>query len=200
MKFHVESRFVFEHLQIAYLRWMRFTLQGSSHDQLQRHVHVWATILDQITYKPFSHMVCVWQTKLYLTLENSFCTNCNEVYLMNCIFFENGKKGKVILVNLDGKLVEMDPDQTRAYFWPAVNKVQTRLWAGYFLTRLDEIFFDLKGKKLKQLRFLGEIFQIHRWQTDQTQADHQKIGPTWVGSKMFDPDPSLETSEVLLKN
>jgi len=31
--------------------------------------------------------------------------------------------------------VEMGPDPTRAYFWPAVNKRPTCLWPGYFPTR-----------------------------------------------------------------
>jgi len=44
--------------------------------------------------------------------------------------------------------------------WLAVNKRPTRLWPGYFLTRPEAIFFDPKGKKLKNLTFLGEIFRI----------------------------------------
>jgi len=51
-------------------------------------------------------------------------------------------------------------DPTWAYFWPAVNKRPTRLWPGYFPTRPEAIFFDPKGKKLKNLMFLDEIFQI----------------------------------------
>jgi len=49
---------------------------------------------------------------------------------------------------------------TRAYFWSAVNKRPTRLQPKYFPTQPEEIFFDTKGKKLKILTFLGEIFQI----------------------------------------
>jgi len=55
----------------------------------------------------------------------------------------------------------MGPDLTRptwAHFWPAINKRQTRLWPGYFLTQYNEIIFDLKSKKLKNSGFLGEIF------------------------------------------
>jgi len=38
-------------------------------------------------------------------------------------------------------LVDMSPDPTRAYFWPAVNKKPvTRLWPRYFLTRAEELF------------------------------------------------------------
>jgi len=40
------------------------------------------------------------------------------------------------------------PGLTRAYFWPALNNRLTRLWPGYFLTRPEEIAFDLKRKKL----------------------------------------------------
>jgi len=47
--------------------------------------------------------------------------------------------------------LEMGPDPTRAYFWPAVNKRPTRLWPGYFLTRPEEIFFRPEGKKLNNL-------------------------------------------------
>jgi len=54
----------------------------------------------------------------------------------------------------------MGPDPTQAYFWPAVNKRPTRLWPGYCPTWPEAIFFDPKGKKLKYLMFLGEIFQI----------------------------------------
>jgi len=54
----------------------------------------------------------------------------------------------------------MGPELTRAYFWPAVNNRPTCLWLGYFLTQPKEVFFWPVGKKLKNLRFLGEIFQI----------------------------------------
>jgi len=37
--------------------------------------------------------------------------------------------------------IEMGPDPTRAYFWPAVNKRPTRLWPRYFLTQPEAIFF-----------------------------------------------------------
>jgi len=46
------------------------------------------------------------------------------------------------------------PNPTQAFFWPAVNKRLTWLWPGYFSTRIDEIFFDPKLKKI-----LGENFQ-----------------------------------------
>jgi len=56
--------------------------------------------------------------------------------------------------------LEMGPDPTRAYFWPAVKKRPTRLWPGYFPTLPEDILFDPRGKKLKNLTFLEEIFQI----------------------------------------
>jgi len=71
--------------------------------------------------------------------------------------------------------VETGPDSTRTYFWPAVNKRPTCCRPRYFLTRPEDIFFDPKGKKLKNLKFLGEIFQI------------QMADPTWV--KKFWPGP-----------
>jgi len=91
--------------------------------------------------------------------------------------------------------VEMGPDPTRAYFWPVVNKRPTCLWPRYFPTRPKAIFFYPKGKKLKNLTFLGEIFQIltqtiNGW-SDPTRPEPQKIDPTQPGSKFFDPDPSL---------
>jgi len=52
------------------------------------------------------------------------------------------------------------PGLTRAYFWPAVNKTPTCLRPGYFPTWPEDILFDPKGKKLKNLTFWGEIFQI----------------------------------------
>jgi len=52
--------------------------------------------------------------------------------------------------------VEPGPDPTRAYFWPAVNK---KLIFFHFSNQPDEISFDPKGKKLKNLGFLGENFQ-----------------------------------------
>jgi len=76
----------------------------------------------------------------------------------------------------------MGPDPTRAYFWPAVNKRPTRLWPGYFPTQPEEIFSDpLKGKKFKNLMFLGEIFPI------QTQTINGWPDPTQV--KNFWPGP-----------
>jgi len=87
----------------------------------------------------------------------------------------------------------MGPDPTQAYFWPAVNKRPTWLWPGYFLTRSEEIVFDPKSKKLKNLGFLGEIFKHkHKPKTaDPTWPKQQKFDPTGLRSKIFNPDPSL---------
>jgi len=84
-------------------------------------------------------------------------------------------------------------DPTQTYFWPAVNKRPNRLWPGYFLTQPKEIFFDPKGKKLKNLTFLGEIFKIQTqtingW-PNLTRSTKNWPKPTWV--KKFDLDPSL---------
>jgi len=59
------------------------------------------------------------------------------------------------------------PDPTQAWFWPAVNKRPTCLWPRYFLTQPEEIFFWPRGKQLKILGFLGEMFQTQnqRWLT-----------------------------------
>jgi len=72
------------------------------------------------------------------------------------------------------------PDSTRAYFWPAVNKRPTRLWPGYFPTRPEAIFFDPKGKKLKNLTFLGEIFWILT-QTINGWPDPTRVKIFWPG-------------------
>jgi len=54
------------------------------------------------------------------------------------------------------KKLEMGSDSAQAYFWPAVNKRPTRVLSDP--TQRD--FFWHIGKKLKNLTFLGEIFQI----------------------------------------
>jgi len=98
--------------------------------------------------------------------------------------------------------LEMGPDPTRAYFWPTVNKRPTRLWPGYFPTRPEAIFFDPKGKKLKNLTFLEEIFEIQTQTINGwpglTRPEPQKIDPTRPGSKIFEPDPSLMFSDFCM--
>jgi len=83
----------------------------------------------------------------------------------------------------------MGPDPIRTYFWHAVNKRQTRLWPGYFLIRPEDIFFDPKGKKLKNLTFLGENFQIHTqtkdgW-PDPTQPSKKNLIRPDLGQKLL---------------
>jgi len=80
--------------------------------------------------------------------------------------------------------VEICTDPTRAHFWPIVNKKPTWLWPGYFLSQPDEIFIDLKGKKLKNLEFLGgNIPNPNPNQRLQTQPD--------PSNKIFDLNTSL---------
>jgi len=69
-------------------------------------------------------------------------------------------------------------------YWERITR-PTRLRSGYFPTRHEAIFFDPKGKKLKNLKFLGEIFEI------QSQTINGWTDPTRPGSKLIDPDPSL---------
>jgi len=66
--------------------------------------------------------------------------------------------------------LEMGPDPTRAYFWPAANKRLTRLWHGYFLTRPDpKRFFWSKGKKIENFDIFRGNFTnsnpSHKWLT-----------------------------------
>jgi len=65
------------------------------------------------------------------------------------------------------------PVLARAYFWPKVNKRLTRLWLGYFLTRLEKIFNDPRET------FLGEIIQTQTIDArpDLTQSEPQKFDP-----------------------
>jgi len=51
------------------------------------------------------------------------------------------------------------PDPTLAYFWPAVNKGQPAFDLGTFWPNPNRFFWP-KRKKIENLIFLGEIFQI----------------------------------------
>jgi len=75
-------------------------------------------------------------------------------------------------------MVEMGSDLTLAYFWPAVNKRQTRYWPSYVLKWHEEICFD---PKLKSLVFLEEIFQTQTQTKDPNPDPNQR----WVTQ----PDP-----------
>jgi len=91
------------------------------------------------------------------------------------------------LVTIDPKInmffIEMGPDLTQTYFWPAVYKRPTHPWPSIFWpnTRPYEIFWS-EWKKLKKLWFLGEIFEI------QPNPDQ----------KNFEPDQTLAWSKSLL--
>lgn len=76
----------------------------------------------------------------------------------------------------------MDPDPTRACFWPPV-------FAFCFLTW---VFFDPLGEKLDNLGFLGENFQNQRWL--QLNPSYKHIFRT--GSKMLGPDSSLQFTKL----
>jgi len=87
--------------------------------------------------------------------------------------------------------LEMGPDPTRAYFWPAVNKRLTCLRPWYFLTQHEESFLTQSKKIEKFDIFTGNFPNSnpnHKWLT---RPELQKIDPIWPGSKFFDPDPSL---------
>jgi len=92
----------------------------------------------------------------------------------------------------------MGPDPTRVYFWSAVNKRPTCIWSGYFLARPKEILLTRKGKKLKNLIFLDEIFLTQTQTIDgwpDTRTHHyvwaQPIFPyTTVISYLAIPPPS----------
>jgi len=82
-------------------------------------------------------------------------------------------------------VIEMGPDPTQAYFWPAVNKRLTQLRPGYFLTRPEAIFLTRREKKMKNLTFLGVIFQIQTQTINglyPTRPKPQKIDLTQPGS------------------
>jgi len=111
------------------------------------------------------------------------CLNKYHVKFIAFLLFE---LQTVNCMNHRDCLIEMGPDPTRAYFRPAVNKRPTRLWPGYFPTRPEAIFFYRKGKKLKILTFLGEIFQIL------TQTINGWPNPTRV--KIFWPGPITTAS------
>jgi len=83
------------------------------------------------------------------------------------------------------------PDLTLAYFWPAVNKRPARLWPEYFFNPTQWDFDYPKGKKLKNMGVLGEIFQPQRWLI---RPDQSNIKMTQTGSKKIDPRPITKPS------
>jgi len=85
--------------------------------------------------------------------------------------------------------LEMGLGPTQAHFWPAVNKRPTRLWLGYFLTRPHEIFFDPKGKILKNLRFWGKFSKSKPKQKMADRPLATKYWPDLTQVKNFRPGP-----------
>jgi len=72
----------------------------------------------------------------------------------------------------------MGPDLTRAYLWPTVNKRLTHL--GLLFDPTKRYFFVPKGKELKNLRFLGEIFQTQT-QTIDGWPNLTRVKNIWSG-------------------
>jgi len=82
--------------------------------------------------------------------------------------------------------VEMGPDPTRAYFWPAVKKEANTPLTRVIFDQAQEIFFD---PKLKNLMFLGKIFQtqtIDGWpyptRATKNWPDLMRVKIFWLGS------------------
>jgi len=83
--------------------------------------------------------------------------------------------------------LEMCPDLTQTFFWPAVNKRPTCLWPRYFLIRPKDNFWR-KKKKNEKFEFLGEIFKTQTQTKDGwPDLSSKKIDPTRV--KKFWPRP-----------
>jgi len=70
--------------------------------------------------------------------------------------------------------VEIGPDPTRAYIWPAVNKGLTHLWHGIFWR--DNIFL-IRGEKFGTF--------------SRNFPNPEVADPTQLGPKSFGPDPAL---------
>jgi len=94
---------------------------------------------------------------------------------------------------MNGLIIEIGPDPTRAYFWPAVNKKPTRLWPGYFLTQIEVIFLTLKEKIEK-----FDIFRVNF----PTPYHRQLSRPDPSNKKLTRPrfDPSLAGNEGTFSN
>jgi len=83
--------------------------------------------------------------------------------------------------------LEMGPDPTQAYFWPAVNKRPTCLWPGYYWP-YPKRFFLTRREKI-------EKFDIFRGNFPNSNPNHKWLARP--GSKIFDLDPSLiETTTI----
>jgi len=69
-------------------------------------------------------------------------------------------------------LLEMGPDQARAYFWPEINKRPTCIWPRHFLTQPDEIFLAQREN----------LVVLRRNFPNPELADLTRASKTWHGS------------------
>jgi len=134
---------------------------------------------------------CLWTTCKYFEHKNFInpilsCSAYFTAFLKNW-WYKRSKGGQSMFE------LEMGPDPTRAYFWPAVNKRQAHIWPRYFLTRPDVIFLTLKEKYWKILKNFGFWGKFSKPKAKPKMADQQKIGSR---SKIFDPDPSLVRIQI----
>jgi len=116
----------------------------------------------------------------------------SDSYILNKMLQKNFKSQNI----RDGPWPDATrPDPTRAYFWPAVKR-PTWLWPGYFPTRPEAIFFIWREKNEKFDVFRGNFQNSnpnHKWLT-RPDPSHKKL--TRPGSKIFDPDPSLQNVQL----
>jgi len=75
--------------------------------------------------------------------------------------------------------LEMGPDPTRAYFWPAVNKRLACLWPGYFFTQPQDVFL-IRREKIEKFDNFSKFskFKPKPKMAYPTQPEPQKIDPT----------------------
>jgi len=78
------------------------------------------------------------------------------------------------------------PNQTKAYFWPAVNKRLACLWPGTFWPDPKRFFFIWRGK-IKKIHILGEIFQT---QTKNGWPGSTRVKNIWLGPMTIFSEPS----------
>jgi len=92
----------------------------------------------------------------------------------------------VILV----KSIELGPDPTRAYFWPAVNKRPTHLWPGYLLNGPKRFFWP-EGLKIFNFDLFTGNFPNpntnHRWLPRPVSTRATKNWPDLTQVKKFSP-------------
>jgi len=84
-------------------------------------------------------VVLIWFTIIWMWRNSwQWWINCQRIWIHFCW---NARCRPIIKhksISYIYWLVEIGPDPTRAYFWPAVNKRPTCLWLGYFLTRREK--------------------------------------------------------------